>query len=123
MHTNQISASCAHPAGVFISDELTDSKFLYLRQIIHHTHAIFCSISLIKVFQSRTREGGAGVITVFPFSFVAESQSAFLAAFGVGSQASVTFVLVANISNTKPTVHPTWSYIRYLGERCHGIKY
>jgi hypothetical protein len=119
MYTDQFSTDGTGPATVFIPDELSDTNFFYLHQILYHAHAISCSISLIQVLQAPTREGQTGMITVFPFTFSAETQSTFLTAFGVGCQTAITFILGTNISNAKPAIHSTWSYVRYLGMCFH----
>jgi hypothetical protein len=73
MHANQFSAIRAGPPDVFIPDELPDAVFFNLPQIFHHTHPIFLSIPLIKVFQSPTGKGITGMVTVLPFALIAKA--------------------------------------------------
>ena len=54
MYTDKISTNIAGPAAVFIPDELPDTYILDLNQILYHAHAIFFTISLVKVFQALT---------------------------------------------------------------------
>jgi hypothetical protein len=119
MYTNQLSTGDARPAGVLISNELPNPQSFDLPQILHHAHAIFCPISFVQIVQALTREGRTRVITVFSRTFVAETESAFLAAFGVGRQTAITLVLGTYISNAKTAVHSTGGYVRYLGIRFH----
>ncbi|MDX2429674.1 MAG: hypothetical protein QNK35_02000 [Bacteroides sp.] len=122
MYTNQISTNRAGPAAILIPDKLPDAHFLYLHQILYHTHAIFFAISLIQVFQAPAWKGSTGRITVFTITFSAETQHTLPAAFGVRCQAALTFIPVSKISNAKPAIHTTWRYLRYP-DGCFHLKY
>ncbi len=113
MYADQISTNIADPATILIPDEMPDAGLLNLYQILYHAHAIFLTISLIKIFQALTWKGRTGMITVFPLAFCAETQSANPAAFSVTLQAAITFILCSDISYAEPTVHATWCDFRY----------
>lgn len=47
------------------------------------------------------------MIAIPPFTIGTEAQRTFLAAFGVGRQATIACVLLTNISNAKSAIHAT----------------
>jgi hypothetical protein len=121
MYTNQLSTSGTRPADVLVPNELPNPQFFDLSKILYHAHTVFCLVSLIQILQALTREGRTRVITVFSLAFVAETQSAFLAAFSVGRQTTIALVLGTNISKAKTAVHSTGRYVRQLGSCFHGV--
>lgn len=106
-------ASRAGPSAVLLPDKPPDTSFLDLLQVLYHAHTVFLTIPCIQVFQARTGKNRAGMITVFPGAFRAETQCTGPAAFGVGRQAAIALIFNSDITNTKTAVHTTWCNLRY----------
>ena len=56
MNTNYLAAPGAGPPFLFVSNELSYSDFLYVHEIVNHTHTILGPIPLIQVIQSVARK-------------------------------------------------------------------
>jgi hypothetical protein len=56
MNTNYLAALGAGPPLLFVSNEQSYSDFLYVQEILNHTHTILGSITLIQVIQPDARE-------------------------------------------------------------------
>jgi hypothetical protein len=54
MHTNYFTALRTDPSFIFVSYELPYAEFLYIHQIIKHTHPIVCCITIIQMAQTFT---------------------------------------------------------------------
>lgn len=96
--TDQFSTFRTFPATVLIFNKVPDAQSFDILKVFKHTHAIFFPIPLIKILQSFTWKSRAGMITIFPFAFIAKPQGAGLTTFGVGCKTTVTFILFPQVS-------------------------
>jgi hypothetical protein len=119
VNTDQISTNNAGPAAILITDELHNTGFFNLQQVLYHTHAVIRTISLIETFQSLTRKGRTGIITVFTLPLITETYGTCPAAFGFRCQTAITSIPFSDISDAKPAVHTTWRYLKCLDTCLH----
>ncbi len=116
MHTDHFTTYGTGPFLFFIQNEMPDTRFLYHLEIVDHTHSIFCSVSLVQLYQPGTgiavttiraildlAAGNLIAISYFTFATI----FGFLTFFAIDPETSRTCILFSNESPTEAAVHST----------------
>lgn len=113
------------PFCLFAFKKHMHSCFFYERQIFNHAHVVFCSVALIKLFQSFAWEFVA-VETKFAIQFRAVFYNASHTgrAFSfVGAYAAATLILCAEKSHAEAAVHAARRNEHFLTKRFHFLRF
>jgi hypothetical protein len=118
MHTNYLPAPGTGPLFLFVSNELSYSEFIYVLEIVNHTHTVFISIALIQMIQKGARK-------VFTTDAILDFTGHYLlTGFDSAGDAGFRFetvitsatgacFLISYICATEATVHSAWSDQRH----------
>ena len=68
MNTKHFTTFGTNPFRLFIPNEVSDPKFINYFEIVDHTHSIFCSVTLIQLFQPGTWKFITAIGTILCFT-------------------------------------------------------
>ncbi len=110
VHTDQITTFRARPSLLLSGDKFADTDLTDHLKVLDHAHAVFCSIALVKSFESCARKRGTDKTKLL----LAVSQrlamrdltgGAVVGLIGVLAMAARARFLGSNVAATKAAVH------------------
>jgi hypothetical protein len=119
MNTYQLAALGTGPLFQFVFNEMSYTEFLYVREILNHTHSILGPVTLIQVIQPVageivTAEAVPGVVLPKLFTVFNSTCDAGFWFDAVVAPATGACIFVPCICSTKTAVHSAGSNQRHL---------